>query len=157
MENIIDDADRRILRELQRDSSQAVTQLAEKVGLSQAPCWRRIQKLRQAGIIKQEVALLDQRELGWQLELFVQIKLRAHGGSSVDEYGAFTAAMREHEQVIGCYVLLGSVDVLLHVVARDVADYERFFAAHLSRAPGVQEANSMIVMTQVKHSTALPV
>lgn len=157
MQHDLDPFDRRILREIQRDSSRPVTQLAEAVGLSQAPCWRRLQKLREAGLIKREVAILDHRKLGWELELFVHVKLNAHGRTSASDYAAFTNAMRDHEQVLGCYILLGSVDVLLHIVVRDVADYERFFFNQLSRSPCVQEANSMTLMTEVKHTTAFPV
>lgn len=154
MAHELDSFDRRLLREIQRDSSRPVTQLAEVVGLSQAPCWRRLQRLRELGYIKSEVALLDRKRLGWELELFIHIKLNAHGRTHVTE---FTEAMRAHEQVLNCYILLGNVDLMLHMVVRDIADYERFFFDHLSQSPGMQEATTMTVVTEVKRSTALPV
>ena len=139
---------------MQRDSSRPVTQLAEAVGLSHAPCWRRLQRLREDGYIQREVAIVDRARLGWEMELFVHVRLNAHGRATVAE---FTEAMKRHDQVIGCFVLLGNVDILLHIVMRDMADYERFFFEHLSKAPGVQEANSMPLMTEVKRTTMLPV
>lgn len=152
MPHDLDEFDRRILREVQRDSSRPVTQLAEAVGLSQAPCWRRLHRLKEEGYIAGEIALLDRKRLGWDLELFVQVKLASHGPGAKD---AFTAAMRNNDQVIGCYVLLGSIDIMVHVVARDVADYERFLFELL--ALGVQEAITMTVLTEIKRTTAVPV
>jgi Lrp/AsnC family transcriptional regulator len=153
MEQDIDQYDRRILREIQRDSSRPVTQLAEAVGLSQAPCWRRLQKLREQGFIKGEVALADAKKLGWNLQLFIHVNLNAHGRATVDE---FIAAMRGHDQVLACYIVLGNIDILLHVVVRDIPDYQRFFLDQLSKAPGVREINSMTVLSEVKNTTALP-
>jgi Lrp/AsnC family transcriptional regulator len=154
LEQEIDQFDRRILREVQRDSSRPVTQLAEAVGLSQAPCWRRLQKLREQGFIKGEVALADAKKLGWTLQMFVHVNLNAHGRATVDE---FIAAMRDHDQVLACYIVLGNIDILLHVVVRDIPDYQRFFLDQLSKAPGVREINSMTVLSEVKSTTALPV
>ncbi len=154
MTHKLDEFDRRLLRAVQEDASRPATELAPLVGLSQAPCWRRLQKLREHGFIRSEVALLDRKRLGWEVELFVQVKLNAHGRANVAE---FTAAMSDHPQVLECHILLGSVDALLRLVARDIADYERFFFEHLSKMPGVREANSMVVLTEVKNTTSIPV
>ena len=149
----LDRLDRRLLAAVQEDASRSTNEVAELVGLSQAPCWRRLQKLREQGFIKGEVALLDRQKLGWNIQLLVQVQLSQHGRANVEE---FTAAMSKHERVLDCFIMLGSVDAMLRVVARDIADYERFFFDFLSQAPGVREANSMVVLTEAKSTTRLP-
>jgi Lrp/AsnC family transcriptional regulator len=150
----LDEFDRRLLREVQEDSSRPVTQLADAVGLSQAPAWRRLQRLRAEGYIEREVALLDREKLGWDLELFVLVKLNATARATIKD---FAASMLEHDQVIGCYLVLGNVDLILHVIARNIRDYERFFMEHLSQATGVHEANTITLLSRLKGGTAIPV
>lgn len=154
MSQILDEFDRKILRELQRDSSRPVTQIADAVGLSQAPCWRRLQRLRNDGFIEREVAVLDREKLGWELEMFIFVRLNAHGRATINE---FTDSVLGHEQVIGAYIVLGNVDLMLHVVARNIRDYERFFMEHLSQASGVHEVNTMTLLSQLKRATEVPV
>lgn len=149
----LDGFDRRILMELQNDAAQSTLEIAEKVGLSQAPCWRRIQKIKEAGLIKSQVALLDRRKLGFQTQIFAEVKLSATGRANVD---AFTAAIRDFPEVLECFVVLGSVDFLLRIVTRDIEAYERFFFDKLSVAPGVQEVHSTVALSEIKSSTALP-
>lgn len=151
--NNLDQFDRRILAVVQEDATRSTQQIADSVGLSQAPCWRRLQKLRELGYIRKEVALLDRQKLGWDLQVLVQVQLSTHGRANVAD---FTGMMAQHPQVLDCVILMGSVDVILRVVARDVRDYERFFLDYLSQAPGVREANSMVVLTEVKSTTAVP-
>ena len=86
MQKMIDDPDRRILRELQRDSSRTVTEIAEAVGLSHAPCWRRIQRLRSEGIILGEAAIVDRSKLGFDLEFFIYLKFSMEGRANVPEF-----------------------------------------------------------------------
>jgi len=147
MDKIIDDADRRILRELQRDSSRTVSEIADAVGLSHAPCWRRIQRLRSAGYILREVALLDRAKLGWELDVYVFVKVSAHGRANSPEVLRWITA---HEQVVGTYVLMGNVDMMLHVVARNIRDYREFFNEHLAASPYLSEINSMTVMATLR-------
>lgn len=154
MEQSLDEFDCRILRELQKDASRPVTQLAETVGLSHAPAWRRIQRLRKDGFIDREVAILDRAKLGWDLELFVLVKLNATARAAINE---FASQILEHDQVIGCYLVLGNIDLVLHVVARNIRDYERFFLEHLSQATGVHEANTITLLSRLKDSTAIPI
>ncbi len=154
MSEKLDEFDCKILRELQRDASRPVTQLAEAVGLSHAPCWRRVQRLRKEGYIEREVAILDRAKLGWDLEMFVQVKLNANGRADIS---AFASSMVSHEQVIGCYIVLGNIDVILHVIARNIRDYERFFMEHLSQATGVHEANTITLMSRLKDGTQIPI
>lgn len=150
----LDEADKRILRVIQRDYSLSTTEIAEIVGLSQAPCWRRIQRLREEGYIKAQVALLDRRRIGLNTQIFAQVKLTATGRSNVDE---FTDAIREFPEVLDCFVLMGAVDFMLRIVTKDIEAYERFFFERLSRVPGVHEINSMVALSEIKSTTQLPV
>lgn len=149
MDRILDDADRRILRELQRDSSQTVTQIADAVGLSHAPCWRRIQRLRSDGVILRESAVLDRSKLGWDVEFFVFLKFSTQGRANVKE---FRRKIIEHDRVNGAYIVLGNYDLMLHVVARSMRDYQQFYLEHLSGQPDLGDINSMAVMATLKEA-----
>lgn len=149
----LDGYDRRILEALQQDSSLSTSELAERVGLSQSPCWRRIQRLKEEGVIKRQVTLLDRKQLGLNAQIIVQIKLSAHGRTHLEE---FTQAIRSYAEVLECYVLMGPIDFLLKVVVEDVDAYERFFFEKLSKLPGVQEINSIVALSEIKATTALP-
>jgi Lrp/AsnC family transcriptional regulator len=149
----LDAIDLRILEVLQRDSSHSTTEIAEEVGLSQAPCWRRIQKLKDAGYIRAQVCMLDRRKLGLNAQVFAQIKLTAHGRSNLN---AFSDAIREFPEVLDCFVLMGPVDFLLRIVTRDIEAYEKFFFEKLSQVPGVQEINSAVALSEIKTTTELP-
>lgn len=156
-ENIIlmklDNHERKILAILQEDCTLSAAEVAERVGLSTTPCWRRIQRLREAGIIARQVALVDRRKIGLNAQVFAQVKLNAHGRQHLDE---FTEAIRSFPEVLEAYVLMGPVDFLLRVVAADIEAYERFFFDKLSRLQGVQEINSIAALSEVKATTALP-
>ncbi|MFB0873235.1 MULTISPECIES: Lrp/AsnC family transcriptional regulator [unclassified Sphingobium] len=154
MSEFLDAFDRKILTAVQQDSSRSTADVAALVGLSQAPCWRRIQRLKDAGYIRGEVALLDRRKIGLNTQIFAQVKLTATGRSNLEE---FTAAIREFPEVLECFVLLGTVDFMLKIVARDIEAYERFFFEKLSRVPGVQEVNSMVALSEIKATTELPI
>lgn len=150
----LDAHERRILELLQADASLSNAELAEQVGLSPTPCWRRVQRLRELGVIRRQVALLDRRALGLNAQVFAQVKLNAHGRQHLDE---FTAAIRDFPEVLEAYVLMGPVDFLLRIVAADIEAYERFFFEKLSRVPGIQEVNSVVALSEVKATTALPI
>ncbi len=150
----LDSHDRRILRVLQDDASLSTAAVAERVGLSASPCWRRIDRLEREGYIKRRVALLDRRKIGLRAQVFALVKLNAHGRANLDE---FAAAIHEMPEVLECYVLMGTVDFMLRVVAADIEAYEQFFFEKLSRLPGVQEINSTVALSEIKSTTALPV
>jgi Lrp/AsnC family transcriptional regulator len=151
---LLDDADRRILALLQQNSALSTAEVAERVGLSQSPCWRRIQRLRDEGIIRAEVALVDRGKVGLKTQIFAQVKLSAQGRQHLDE---FADAIRRFPEVLECWVLMGPVDFLLRIVAPDVESYERFFFEHLSRVPGIQEVTSTVALSEIKATTALPI
>lgn len=149
----LDEADLRLLAVLQEDSSLSAAELAKRVGLSQSPCWRRIQRLKDEGYIKREVAIVDRKKLGLNAHIFARVKLSAHGHAQLAE---FSRAVQSFPEVLECYVLMGEVDFLLRVVTKDVEAYERFFFEHLSQLPGVQEINSTVALSEIKSSTAVP-
>ena len=149
----LDAYEKRILRLLQEDASLSNAEIAEKVGLSASPCWRRIDRLEREGFIKRRVALLDRRKVGLNAQIFAQVKLNAHGRANLDE---FAAAIRDLPEVLECYVMMGSVDFLLRIVAPDIEAYEKLFFNRLSQLPGVQEVNSTVALSEIKATTALP-
>jgi Lrp/AsnC family transcriptional regulator len=153
MKKYFDESDRRILRELQRDCSRSVAEIAEAIGLSHAPCWRRIQRLRADGLIARETAVLDREKLGWEAELLIFIRVSADGRANIEE---FRRSMMQHDRVIGYYILLGNVDAMLHVVARNMRDYNRFYLDHLATSPYISEINSLTVLSRLK-DTDIPV
>jgi Lrp/AsnC family transcriptional regulator len=153
MTNILDSSDKKILKIMQVDASLPTADIAEKVGLSQSPCWRRIQKLRDSGVIKSIVAVLDRRKLGLNAQIFAQVKLSAHGRTHLND---FISAIRKLPQVLEAYVLIGETDFLLRIVAADIDAYEKFFFDHLSKLPGVQEIKSTIALSEIKSTTELP-
>jgi Lrp/AsnC family transcriptional regulator len=150
----LDRYEKRILELLQEDASLSTAAIAEKVGLSSSPCWRRVDRLEREGFIKRRVALVDRKKIGLNAHIFAQIKLNAHGRANLDE---FAEAIRGFPEVLECYVLMGSVDFLIRVVASDIEAYERFFFDRLSQLPGVQEVNSTVALSEIKATTALPV
>lgn len=150
----LDPYERRILRLLQEDASLSTAAIADIVGLSPSPCWRRIDRLEREGYIKRRVAIVDRKKVGLNAQVFAQVKLNAHGRANLDE---FSAAIREFDEVLECHVMMGTVDFMLRIVAADIEAYERFFFEKLSQLPGVQEINSTVALSEIKSTTALPV
>jgi Lrp/AsnC family transcriptional regulator, cysteine-sensing transcriptional activator len=150
----IDQIDRRILDVMQREPGVNATVLGERIGLSQSACWRRIQRLRDAGIIRDQPVTIDRESVGLNTMVFAHVKLTSHGRSNLAEFADAVAGFAE---VLDCYVLLGNVDFLLRIVTEDIKAYEQFFFEKLSQLPGIQEVNSSIVMSDVKHTTVLPI
>lgn len=152
--NDLDPFERKILRLLQQDASLPTSAIADEVGLSSSPCWRRIQRLEDEGYIKRRVAIVDRQKVGMKAQIFAQVKLNAHGRANLDE---FSQAIGEFEEVLECFVMMGSVDFLLRIVAEDIDAYEKFFFESLSRLPGVQEINSTVALSEIKLTTAVPI
>lgn len=150
----LDSFDRRLLAAVQRDASLTTAELAAEVGLSQAPCWRRLQRLKAAGMVRGQVMLLDRDKLGLHVQIFAMVKLSAHGRANVAE---FTRAVTAYPEVLECHITLGAMDCLLRVVTTTMQAYEDFFFNRLSTLAGVQEVNSVVSLTEAKFTTALPV
>ena len=150
----LDPYERKILRELQADASLTTAEVAERVGLSASPCWRRIDRLEREGFIRRRVALVDRRKVGLNAQIFAQVKLNAHGRANLDE---FSEAIRGFPEVLDAYVLMGTMDFMLRIVAKDIEAYERFFFDQLSRLPGIQEINSTVALSEIKSTSELPI
>ncbi len=152
-EIVLDPADLRILGVLQTEGRIANVDLAERVGLSPSPCLRRTRQLEADGTIRAYVALLDRKRLGFGVEAFVQVSLERHQ----DRYDkAFREAVLGHPEIVGCYVMTGEMDYLLHVLARDLEAYGRFTLDVLLKMPGVKDVRSSLALEVVKDSTAPP-
>lgn len=150
----IDQTDRRILQLLQTEPGINAAAIGEKIGLSQSACWRRMQRLRDEGVIKDQPVILDPEKVGLSTMVFAQVKLTSHGRSNLTD---FAEAVRKYPEVLDCYVVLGNIDFLLRIVAEDIKGYERFIYEKLSQLPGVQEVNSSMALSEIKHTTVLPI
>ncbi len=149
----IDDIDRKILRLLQDDAGMSAAAIGEQIGLSQSPCWRRIQKLRDSGVIRGQSIDFDHKKLGFNVMVFVQVRLTAQGRRNLREFSESISSLPE---VMECHLLLGNVDFLLRVLVRDIESYEHFYFEKLSKLPEVQEVTSNIVLSQFKHTAKIP-
>ena len=150
----LDEADRRILRVLQRDGRIAVTALAEEVGLSATPCLRRIRRLEEASVIARYAALVDSKRVGLPIQAFVQVALSSHAEEVAE---AFHKALAAREEVLAAWAMSGEMDYMLHVVAEDFDAYADFALKALLRMPGVKETRSSFVLTALKPMGAVPV
>ena len=153
MQIILSAVDIQLLSCLQHDASLSTAELAEKVGLSQSPCWRRIARIEEAGIIKKKVALLDRNKLGMDVVVFTTINLVNHGGIGLQE---FENRVKQFDEVVECYTMTGSIDYMLKVVTKSIQQYELFIRNQLSQIPGIREMHSNVAVTQIKDTTALP-
>ena len=149
----LNDIDRKILNALQQDCTITNSELAELVGLSAAPCWRRIKRLEENGIIVRRVGLLDPKALGLNITAFANVKLSHIQEDALEE---FEAAVTKFAEVTECYTISGSMDFLLRVVTENMQTYETFLRKKLLRLDMVSEVNSHFAVTQVKYTTAVP-
>jgi Lrp/AsnC family transcriptional regulator len=150
----IDDFDLRILDALQKDATLSTSELAELVGLSQSPCWRRLTRLKEAGYIRSQVTLLDAERLGFNALVFAQVRLSAHGRANLQE---FSDAIRRFPEVVECHMVMGNFDFFLRIVTRDMKAYQHFFFTKLSALSGIQEINSFNAFSEINKTTALPI
>ena len=150
----LDAIDRRILERLQQDGRLSNAELAEKVGLSSSPCWRRVKALEDAGVIKGYAALLDAKTVGLSVNVFVSVSLSTQNEKSL---AAFERAAAARPEVMECYLMTGPQDYLLRVVVSDPSDFERLHSQHLTRLPGVARVQSSFALRTVRKSDELPV
>jgi len=148
----MDRLDRKILRLLQEDSTLAVADLAKKVGLSTTPCWRRIQKMEEEGIIRGRVALLDPVKINTKVTVFVSIRTNSH---SVEWLRRFSEVVGEFPEVVEFYRMSGDVDYLLRVVVPDIAAYDAFYKRMIAKIE-IRDVSSAFAMEQIKYTTQLP-
>ena len=148
----MDDADRRILHWLQRDAAMPLAELAEKVGLSPSPCWRRVQRLTEAGVIRARVALLDPERINLGVNVFVSVRTSRHNKEWAD---AFAAVVMSLPEVVGFYRMAGEVDYLLHIVVPDIAGYDRVYKRLIDKIE-LTDVSASFAMETIKATTALP-
>lgn len=153
MENIsLDRTDRRILDILQQEATLAVSEIAERVGLSATPCWKRIKRLEREGVIERRVAILNRDKLGLGVTVIVAIRTARH---SEDWLQAFADGVSEIPEVVEFYRMSGEIDYLLKVVARDIADYDRIYRK-LTKVAELHDVSSSFAMQEIKSTTRLP-
>jgi Lrp/AsnC family transcriptional regulator len=145
--------DKNILKILQSDCNMAVADVAKKVGLSTSPCWRRINELERAGIIRRRVAVLDHAKLGMEVIAFVAVRLSQHGRENLE---VFEQTIRKLPEVLECYTVTGDTDFLLKIVTRDIQHFEAFLRNHLMTVPLIRETHTTIAVTEIKDTTELP-
>lgn len=148
----MDKVDRQILALLQKDAAQPVADIARKVGLSVTPCWRRIQRMDEQGIIKGRVALLEPTKIGLGMSVFVAIRTDQHNAEWLANFAAEISARPE---VVEFYRMSGEVDYLLRVVVSDMAAYDRFYK-DLIKMHGLRDVSSSFAMEEIKYTTELP-
>lgn len=148
----IDQHDRRILNELQRDSAQSLDALGERVGLSRNACWRRVRALEEAGILSARVALIDPKAVGLGLMVFMQIRTHSH---DPDWQTRFNRAMRTIPGILSAYRMTGDLDYLIRARVADMAGYDALYQTLIHQVP-IADVAASFVMEEIKDSTALP-
>jgi len=150
---VLDRIDLRILGALQKDASLSTAEIAQRVGLSQSPCWRRINLLEANGVIRKRVALLSRDRVGLDVLVFTHVKLASHGWQSLPKFKQKVVSFPE---VVQCFMVIGDFDFILLVATRTINDYNEFIQKRLSQVPGVQAIESRIVLEEAKNTTELP-
>jgi len=149
----LDDYDLKILAALQLDGRLSNNDLAQQVGLSPSPCWRRVKRLEEEGIIRGYQAMFDQRRLGLGVTVFVNVAIQSQDTKA---HKAFEDAVLKLPEVVGCHILAGQQDFLLQVVAEDLDAYSDFALHKLGQLPGVREIHSSFALKEVKPPMRLP-
>ena len=142
-----------ILKLLQKDASISTATIAERINISQSPCWRRINRLEQEGIIRERVALLDRAALGMDVVVFATINLTGTGRQNLE---AFEREIVRHPEVMECYTMTGIWDYMLKIVTKDIRHYEKFVRNTLTESPAIRELHSHMAVTEIKNSTEMP-
>lgn len=150
----LDYSERQLLSLLQADGRLSNSRLAEQVGLSESPCFRRVKQLEQAGLIKKYVAIADQRLLGLDITAFVQVTMKDH--TSYDEKH-FANCVQQEEHIIECHAMSGSYDYLMKVVAKNIDHFSEISMGRLLKFPGVKTIESSFNLKEMKNSHCLPV
>ena len=151
--NALSQSDYQLLRALQENLSISQIDLAERSGLSRSSVWRRIRELEEAGLIEGRVALLNSRELGFQIHVMLSVSMNKH---SVRTRQDFEAHVQTLPEVTECFSISGDRDYLLHIVARDMESYNEFLNTRILDHPSVHSASSSFALRRVKYTTALP-
>ncbi len=146
-------ADIRILEQLQKDASLSTGELADKVGLSQSPCWRRLQRLKEEGFIRGQVALLNREKLGPSMIIFAVIKMST---LTEEQRAQFIRTIELTPQILECYTIFGEMDIMIKVDAISMSWYQDFIFNVVLKLPGVVDVQSTVTLKELKYTTALP-
>ena len=149
---MIDDIDIKILTFLQQDCTISVADIGKEIGLSTTPCWRRIQKMEETGVIQHRVAILDPKQVNVGVTVFVSIRTDEHSLAWLEKFHAAVAGLPE---IVEFYRMSGDVDYLMRVVVPDIAAYDVFYKKLISRVE-ISKVSSAFAMEQIKNTTALP-
>jgi len=150
----MDNIDLKILNQLQEDARITNVALAEKVNLSPAPCLRRVRELEKKGVIRSYTTLLDPEQVGWNVSVFIEIRLEKQ---VQDHLRIFEQTIEQYQEVMECYLMTGTFDYLLRVVAKDLKSLQAFITEKLVSIPNIASMHSSIALKQIKYRTALPV
>ncbi len=150
----LDRASLQILEVLQADARLSTQALAERVGLSATPVWRRVKELEDRGVIRGQVALVDREKVGLSILVLAQVSLVRHSEGAVEQFEQLVGTRRE---IIECHAITGDSDYVIKVVAADMKAYDLFLQQHIFKLPGVASVRSNVVLREVKYETALPV
>ena len=153
MADKFDEIDAQILSLIQNDATLTVADIAAKVGLSTSPCWRRIKRLEEIGIIRDRVTLLDRQKLGLDFEVFTAIKLSLPNKANIRK---FELAVADMPEVMQCATVTGAVDFMLRIVTKDMHSYEDFLREELLAIDVISDVQSRIVLRESKGSHRLP-
>jgi DNA-binding Lrp family transcriptional regulator len=148
-----DATDARILDLLQRDASLSIAEIAERVGLSSSPAWRRIERMKRAGIIQRQVTVLDFEKLGLKFEVFASVKLQLPSRENLER---FEEAVTGWSEVVECATVTGAADYMMRIIARDIHAYDDFVRDKMLALGLVSDVQSRIVMRTAKRTTAAP-
>jgi Lrp/AsnC family transcriptional regulator len=148
----MDEIDRLLLEILQRDATLSIAQMAERVGLSATPCWKRIQKLEAKGVITRRVAIIDPDRVGVGLSVLVSVEAGEHTPDWLERFSSGVAALPE---VMEVYRMAGDIDYILRVAVADMAEYDGFYKRLIAIAP-MKNVTSRFAMERIKHTTAYP-
>lgn len=146
--------DLRILEQVQRDSSLSTSELADRVGLSQSPCWRRLQRLRDDGYITRQVALVDRTKFGANLFIFATLKIQS---LTEEQRADFLRKLELIPEILECYSIFGDRDLLIKVLAPSMDWYQNFIFKTVLKLPGVIDIQSTVTLAEMKYTTALPI
>ncbi len=149
----MDKADTQILDLLQQDANMTTQQIADRINISQSPCWRRINKLEEQGLIDRKVTLLNREKLGMEVVVFATVNLTTQGRDNLED---FEREVRVLPEVLECYTMAGTWDYMLKIVVKDIRHYEMFVRERLTKLSHIGEVHSHIAVTEIKNSTALP-
>jgi Lrp/AsnC family transcriptional regulator len=149
----LDATDLKILQVLQADAASPSGEIAARVGMSQSPAWRRIANLERSGAIRKRVAIIDRQVVGLSFMAFVFVRLKDQTQPTVDRFKEDVQSLPE---VVQCHVLMGDIDYILVVIARDIEHFRKLLRKRLSNFPGVSGLDSRVVLEEVKNTTELP-